>query len=605
MNGEERKSRHAILEKKIFYGFAGSLVLFVLIGGLAFLLALSYATTLRRISEVQENMTLLADVDRLLNLAESQQRIYLITGESQYLSSEQARLEHSEKLNAALGHLRQYAGMSEAFMKELEDRIRLRLALLDQVITLREQKGFEAARNFVMIGAGRAQMARIAEMLRQLEAQQKTMLRQHHIQAQRRAQWMTSTFAVLPVFTVAFITLMFLQIRQEVNNRQAMEKTLREREASLHGAMDAAVDGIITIDHQGIVQSINPAAKRMFGYTADEVIGRNVSMLMPEPYHSEHDAYLKHYLSTGEKRIIGIGREVSGKRKNGEVFPLELAVGETWASGNRIFIGTIRDITARKNAEQEQTRLMNELRAANEELMNFSYVVSHDLKAPLRGIGSLANWLIEDYASKLDEEGNKHLQMLIGRVRRMDGLIDGILEYSRVGRLRETESELDIEKIVQGTIELLDVQENIEVSVETPLPRLFAEATRIQQTFQNLIGNAVKYMDKPHGEIRIGCHAQGRMWHFYVCDNGPGIEERNFDKIFQLFQTLAPRDRVESTGVGLAIVKKIVEMYGGRIWVESTREKGSCFHFTLPKYAGQNTQYAEVKDANRKTYSPG
>lgn len=605
MNGEGRQNRQAILEKKIFYGFAGSLLLLVLIGGLAFLSALSYAKTLGKISDIQENMATLADVASMLNRAESWQRIYLITGEKKSIPSRQTKLQRAAELNAALGHLKQHAGVNEQFMKELEDRIRLRLELLDQAIVVREQKGFEAVRNLISAGAGRAEMARIEEMLHQLETQQKTKLWQHNIEARRRAQWMTSAFAVLPVFTVAFITLMFLQIRQEVNNRQAMEKALYEREARLHGAMDAAVDGIITIDHRGIVQSMNPAAERMFGYTSDEVIGRNVSMLMPEPYHSEHDAYLKNYLSTGEKRIIGIGREVSGKRKNGEVFPLELAVGEAWASGNRIFIGTIRDITARKNAEQEQTRLMNELRAANEELTNFSYVVSHDLKAPLRGIGSLANWLIEDYGGKLDEEGNKHLQMLIGRVRRMDGLIDGILEYSRVGRLRETESELDVEKLVQGTIELFDVPKNIAVTIETPLPRLFAEATRIQQIFQNLIGNAVKYMDKPHGEIRIGCHAQGRMWHFYVCDNGPGIEARNFDKIFQLFQTLAPRDRVESTGVGLAIVKKIVEICGGRIWVESTRGKGSCFHFTLPEHAGQDTRYAEVKDANRKTNSSG
>ena len=575
MSSEGRQNRHAILEKKIFYGFTGSLILLALIGGLAFLSALSYATTLERISDIQESMTTLVDVDRILNRAESQQRTYLITGESQYLPSQQARLQRSAALHATFGHLKQHADVSEQFMKELEDHIRLRLELLDQVIALQEQKGFEAARNFISAGHGRVAMANIENMLLKLETQQKAKLRLYNIEAQRHAQWMTVTFAVLPVFTVAFLSLMFLQIRHEVNNRQAMETALRERETRLHDAMDAAVDGIITIDHQGIVQSMNPAAEHIFGYAADEVIGRNVSMLMPEPYHSEHDAYLKHYLLTGEKRIIGIGREVSGKRKDGEVFPLELAVGEAWASSNRIFIGTIRDITARKNAEQEQTRLVNELQAANEELTNFSYVVSHDLKAPLRGIGSLANWLIEDYGSTLGEEGNKHLHMLIGRVQRMDGLIDGILEYSRVGRLRETESEFD----------LLEIPQNIAVTIETPLPRLFAEATRIQQIFQNVIGNAVKYMDKPHGEIRIGCHAQGRLWHFYVCDNGPGIDERNFEKIFQLFQTLAPRDRVESTGVGLAISKKIVEMYGGRIWVESTRGKGSCFHFTLPQYS--------------------
>lgn len=605
MSGEERQHQQAVLEKKIFYGFAGSLVLLVLIGGLAGLSSFSYTRSLERISDLQERLTALVDTDRIISHIESQQRIYLITGERKDLLSGQAMLHHTAELNAALNHLKLHAGMHEQFITELEAHIRLRLDLLDQVMSLREKQGFEAARKLVQTGRGRAERAKIEAMLTHLETQQKMELHQLDADARNQAQWMTLAFAVLPIFTLLFLGFMFLQIRHEMHNRQAMEKALRDREARLHEAMDAAVDGIITIDRHGTVQSMNPAAVRLFGYATDEVIGRNISMLMPEPYHSEHDSYLKHYLSTGEKRVIGIGREVAGKRKNGEVFPIDIAVGETSASGGRIFIGTVRDITARKNAEQKQARLMNDLKATNEELINFSYVVSHDLKAPLRGIASLANWLIEDYGSKLDEEGNKHLQMLIGRVRRMDALIDGILEYSRVGRLHEKETEIDIATLVQRTIELLDIPQHITVAIETPLPRLVAEQTRIQQIFQNLIGNAVKYMDKPEGKIRIGAREQGREWNFYVCDNGPGIEERNFDKIFQLFQTLAPRDRVESTGVGLAIVKKIVEMYGGRIRVESERGQGSCFRFTLPKHPGPVMQHTELKDAHGKTYSAG
>lgn len=605
MSGEERQYQQAMLEKKILYGFVGSLVLLVLIGGLASLSTFNYTTTLERISDIQERLAALVGIDRIVNRLESQQRIYLITGERKDLFSGQTMFQRTAGLNAAFNKLKLHADMNGGFITKLEAHIRLRLDLLDQVVSLREKEGFEAARKLVLTGRGRAEMAKIEEMLSYLESQQRMELRQLDADAKHQMQWMTFAFAVLPVFTLLFLGFMLLQIRHEMRNRQAMEKALREREARLHDAIDAAVDGIITIDRHGIVQSMNPAAVHIFGYATDEVIGRNVSMLMPDPYHSEHDAYLKHYLSTGEKRIIGIGREVAGKRKNGEVFPMDLAVGETSASNERVFIGTVRDITVRKNAEQKQARLVNDLKAANEELTNFSYVVSHDLKAPLRGIASLANWLIEDYGSKLDEEGNKHLQMLIGRVRRMDALIDGILEYSRVGRLREKETEVDIAKLVQGTIELLDIPQNIAVAIETPLPRLVAEQTRMQQIFQNLIGNAVKYMDKPEGKIRIGAREQRREWHFYVCDNGPGIEERNFDKIFQLFQTLAPRDRVESTGVGLAIVKKIVEMYGGLIRVESERGKGSCFHFTLPKRSGPVNQHTESEDAHGKTYSAG
>ena len=603
MNGEERQHRHVMLERKIFYGFAGSLVLLVLIGGLAALSSFSYTTTLEKISDIQESLRALVSIGRIVNRIESQQRVYIITGERQDLISGQAMLQRTADLNAALETLKLHAGTQGPFIAELEDLIRFRLDLLDQMMSAREKEGFDAARNLVVARRGRNAMAKIEEMLSSLETQQRTELQQLNADARNQAQWMAFAFTFLPVFTLLFLGLMFWQIRNEMRNRQTMEDALREREARLHEVMDAVVDGIITINRHGIIQSTNPAAVRMFGYAANEVIGQNVSILMPEPYHSEHDTYLKHYLSTGERRIIGSGREVAGKRKNGEVFPIDIAIGEAMASGDRVFIGIIRDITARKKAEQEQARLMNDLKAANEELINFSYVVSHDLKAPLRGIASLANWLIEDYGHKLDEEGNKHLHMLIGRARRMDALINGILEYSRVGRLRETEIDIDIAKLVQGILDFLDIPQNIAVAIETPLPHLIAEPMRIQQIFQNLIGNAVKYMDKPNGSIRIGSHPQGRDWHFYVCDNGPGIEERNFDKIFQLFQTLAPRDRVESTGVGLAIVKKIVEMYGGRIWVESVRKEGSCFHFILP--ATPVIQHTEIEDAHGKTYSAG
>ncbi|MBI2779809.1 MAG: PAS domain S-box protein [Gammaproteobacteria bacterium] len=371
----------------------------------------------------------------------------------------------------------------------------------------------------------------------------------------------------------------------DITRRKQAEEALRESEARMHAIFDTAVDGIVTIDESGIIERFNPAAERMFGYSEAEVTGKNVSLLMPSPYCEAHDAYLAHYLQTGEKKIIGIGREVVGLRKNGTTFPMDLAVGETRLGEHRMFTGTVRDISERKQAEEQRDRLLQELESANEELNSFGYVVSHDLKAPLRAIGSLADWLSTDYADKFDDEGKEHMRLLISRVRRMDGLIDGILQYSRVGRVKETTVAVDLNRLVQEVIDLLAPPPNITISVVNPLPTVMAEPTRIQQVLQNLLSNAIKYMDKPEGEIRIACGAEDKQWKFSVTDNGPGIELRHFDRIFQLFQTLAPRDRVESTGVGLALVKKIVEMYGGRIWVESRIGKGSTFFFTFPRTA--------------------
>lgn len=240
------------------------------------------------------------------------------------------------------------------------------------------------------------------------------------------------------------------------------------------------------------------------------------------------------------------------------------------------------EIAERKQSENRLAQLLEEVKSANQELNDFAYVVSHDLKAPLRGISSIADWLLTDYATQFDQEGKELISLMISRVHRLHNLIDGILEYSRVGRLKEQIIELDLNKLVPEAIDLVALQENIAIKIENYLPSLYAEKTRIRQLFHNLIGNAAKFMDKPQGQIRIGCQEEEDFWKFWVSDNGPGIEARYFGKIFQIFQRLSSEKESNSTGIGLAIVKKIVEMYGGKIWVESEFGNGSTFFFTLP-----------------------
>lgn len=368
----------------------------------------------------------------------------------------------------------------------------------------------------------------------------------------------------------------------DISRRKRAEDALDEQRARLAAIVETAVDAIITIDERGTIDSFNPAAERLFGYAPADVLGKNVSQLMPSPYHEQHDGYLAHYLTTGEKRVIGMGREVVAQRKDGTTFPIELSVSEMQVGARRMFTGLVHDISLRKQAEERQALLIRELESANEELKNFAYVVSHDLKAPLRAIGSLADWISTDQAEKLDAEGKEHLRLLIQRTRRMDSLIDGILQYSRVGRVREAVVAVDTNEIVQEALAMLAPPPHIHIEVASDLPTIRAERTRILQLFQNLLSNAIKYLDKPAGLIRIDCVGHDREWEFSVSDNGPGIETRHFKRIFQLFQTLAPKDRVESTGVGLSLVKKIVEMYGGRVWIESQPGAGSTFFFTLP-----------------------
>lgn len=254
------------------------------------------------------------------------------------------------------------------------------------------------------------------------------------------------------------------------------------------------------------------------------------------------------------------------------------------------------DITERKLFEQRQNRLLKRLATANKDLKDFAYIVSHDLKAPLRGIATLASWIESDCAETLSPQSTEHLEMLTGRVKKMEKLIDGVLAYSRVSRSEEAVSRVDLNKLVADVIEMVSPPENIRIEIEDRLPTVKCGRTRIEQVFQNLISNAVKYMDKPQGVIRIACESEDDSWLFSIADNGPGIEKQYFDKIFDIFQTLQPGDESESSGVGLTVAKKIVEMYGGRIWVESTPGKGSTFYFTLKKKLSSQRHRFNLED---------
>lgn len=352
---------------------------------------------------------------------------------------------------------------------------------------------------------------------------------------------------------------------------------------SFRWLLDSATDAMLVADDAGNILLANAAAEGIFGYDDGGLTGLAVETLIPQRFRQAHQTRRAEYCAHAVPRPIGRGLAVFGVRKDGTEFPAEVSLSPLRTEEGLLVMASIHDISARRQAETQQARLVSELRSANEELRNFAYVVSHDLKAPLRAIGSLANWIATDYTDKLDEAGHDMMLLLASRVRRMDGLIDGILQYSRVGRVKESRVAVELEPLAHDVIDLLSPPPHVRVAIDGPLPTVVAERTRMQQLFQNLLENAFRYLDKAHGDIRIGCRGEEGEWRFFVADNGPGIEPRHFEKIFQLFQTLAPRDRVESTGVGLALAKKIVEMYGGRIWVESEPGAGSIFFFTLPE----------------------
>lgn len=236
-----------------------------------------------------------------------------------------------------------------------------------------------------------------------------------------------------------------------------------------------------------------------------------------------------------------------------------------------------------KEAYEVIDKLQHKLDTVSKELKDFAYIVSHDLKAPLRAISQLAMWISDDYMDALDDDGKDNMKLLLRRVKRLENLIEGVLQYSRAGRLMGDVTDQDLNEILTDVIEALDNPNGHSVEIVGTLPTFKADKKRIQGLFENLVGNAVRFMDKEKGEIKISCQEEGDFWKFGIEDNGPGIEEKDFERIFKIFQTLQPKDEVETTGAGLTVVNKIIQVYGGKIWIESKIGEGTTFFFTIPK----------------------
>jgi light-regulated signal transduction histidine kinase (bacteriophytochrome) len=242
-----------------------------------------------------------------------------------------------------------------------------------------------------------------------------------------------------------------------------------------------------------------------------------------------------------------------------------------------------REIEERRRAKAQLLELAADLKRSNLDLEDFAHVVSHDLKAPLRALSMIAKLTAEDYSDILDQAGKENLTQLVGQTERMGGLIDGVLRYSQVGHATSDPRIVDVGQLVHDVIAALNPPQHIAVRVEGTFPQVRYDATQLEQVFQNLISNAIKYQDKPQGEVVIDCRDESAHWAFCVRDTGMGIHERNWDQIFQLFHILHQRDERDASGVGLAVVKRIVERHRGVISVESVVGEGSYFTFTVPK----------------------
>ncbi|SHJ42302.1 sensor histidine kinase [Aquimarina spongiae] len=336
----------------------------------------------------------------------------------------------------------------------------------------------------------------------------------------------------------------------------------------------------IVLTQMGKILQTNKAFQDLLQYSQEELLEMNVQEIsMPDEYKESEENMKK--MTSGE--IGGFSINKRYRKKNGGIFWAKTSVAAVRKQNGdmQYQVALIEDITDQREHEKQRDLLLKNLEKSNKELNDYAHIVSHDLKSPLRSMNALITWLKEDYESVLDEGAQQSFDMLLKKVDKMDHLINGILEYSSVDKGEHIQKTIDLNSTVKDIIDIIYIPDHIEVTVTSDLPVVQGDNFRLQQLFQNLINNAVKYNDKEKGWIKVSCIPQKTHWQFAIEDNGPGIPKKYHEKIFRVFQTLD--DNKESTGVGLSIVKKIIDLYDGKIWVTSEEGKGTAFHFTLKK----------------------
>lgn len=377
----------------------------------------------------------------------------------------------------------------------------------------------------------------------------------------------------------------FIAVELDISAKKENEQNLEEARQTLKFALEGNQYGIWDWNVLTEKVSFSDVWKSMLGYTPKEVKDDFKSwekLLHPEDIKDSTEA-INEYLSGKSKHYLA---EFRMKAKDGSykwILSIGKAVSFLDNGKPQRIIGTHQDITLRKEAEKQLEQYAMDLERTNSELDKFAYIVSHDLKAPLRAINNLSEWIEEDIEHLLQDENKEQMALLRGRVTRMENLINGILQYSKAGRIKSEKRMVNTQDIVQDILDNHQLPENLELNLSKDLPKIFTEEIAVQQVFANLISNAVKYNDKDQPIIDISFRDLGKKYEFCVGDNGPGIDKQFHEKVFVIFQTLQSRDTRESTGVGLAIVQKIIEDHEGEIWIESEEGNGTKFLFTWPK----------------------
>ncbi len=533
-------------------------------------------------------------------------RGYAFTRDRLFLESYRQSLANYQPSLIRLQQLQQKKPGRLQELNTIQQWVQRNLNISQQVITATDAQRSSNTAAFSskpLLYQGKANMdalrASISKMQQSEQANKDNLLKQRETiqEVTSAAIWFTAIISGLGFFAATYL---FSQLDRDLRDR---EERLRESRSLLDAIVANVVDGVIILDEDSQIETFNPTACEMFGYQPNEVIGHKIERLLVEAQSLTRNQHTNAKQSVMDSPPVMSGQawQTSGIRKDGTTFPIAISVSDVQLDDRRL-LAIIRDMTeVQANQEKlqsradELTRLTTmfaqtniTLEDRNRELEQFAYVASHDLKAPLRAIANLSEWIEEDLQGQLAPENQRQMLLLRGRVHRMEALINGLLEYSRVGRTKAPLELVSVQVLLEEIIDSLAPPDTFTIAIAPNLPTFTTKVMLLRQVFANLISNAIKHHDRPDGHITITVQEQGAFYEFAVTDDGPGIDANYHTKVFVIFQTLEARDTKESTGIGLAIVKRIVEAEGGSIWIDSKEGSGATFRFTWLKQAYQH-----------------
>jgi len=371
----------------------------------------------------------------------------------------------------------------------------------------------------------------------------------------------------------------FIKLQQKLKESESLAK---KNEIRLYNILSNMGDGVISINKEGIIVYVNTRAEQIFAYNSGELLGKSVSLLMTAEHAEKHDSYLTSYLNSGRSDILGMKRELKAKTKDGKTIVIDPIVTRAAVYGEEYFSAVIRDVTERVNNEELLKQYAEDLKRSNEDLNNFAYIASHDLKAPLRNIVQVSTWIEEEIDNKAAVLEN--LGLIKDKTSKMQKLLEDLLEYSRVGHGNIEFEEFNSKSILSNIFELLYFHQNFKLELIGEFPIMKEQKVLFEQVFRNLFDNAIKHHHKSMGNIVVRCRKEENYYIFSVQDDGPGIEPQYVKTIFEFLRRV--NMKAEGSGLGLSLVEKIMNKLGGKIILESTVGVGSTFHIFWPNKNG-------------------